>query len=64
MGGIMTPDECIKRYGSHDLVTQPGGVEQRNPYTGKKTILRVQICSRCRTSEMFFEDIEDDEEEE
>ena len=57
----MTPDECVKRYGDHKWVVKPGGSRQKNPYTNKPTTMKRKDCSRCGTTEMWFEDDPDDD---
>lgn len=52
----LTPDQCLKKFGTHDMVVQPGGKKQINPFNGKPTTLKIRLCSRCGTSEMFFLD--------
>lgn len=57
----MNPEECLRRFGSHNMIVQPGGARQVNPYTGKSSTLKTQICLRCGTSSMFFVDDDDDD---
>jgi hypothetical protein len=57
----MTPEECLEKFKDHKWVTRPGGSPQINPFTGKKSVMRVRVCSRCETADIFFEDDPDEE---